>query len=690
MKLKKITRWISILTITLQSPLLFAAENHPFPQNIDYFGVNPNNQTTAQQNNEVQDFYDYWKSKYLRQATTGGYYVHGADTDGLGKGTSESHGYGMLLTALMAGYDTNAKQEFDGLFNFFNTHRSSINSELMGWFINATESGTGAYSSATDGDLDIAYALLLADKQWGSAGIINYKKEAVDMINNGLRISDYHGTSKRLMLGDWDINTLTTRSSDWMPGHLRAFEHATGDQEWLSAIDQIYTMVEQLNSQNNNTGLMPDFVTGVVATPDLANANGTGELHSGDYFYNAARTPLRLAMDYIHNGNLSAKTASDKLTSWTKLQVGSQFNFNNYFSGYTVQGVMLPGANYSSSVFVAPVVIAASLDSANQAFVNAGWNYMKSNKESYFEDSVNLLSMLAITGNWWAPNQTDGSTGGAPVAIGKSVTVVRNTESTVVLDGLDDGTIVAYSIETTVSHGVVVLQGNQASYTPELDYVGADNFTYTVTDDEGLVSEPAIVEIAIVDDGNTGTAPVAVDKSATTAKNIETVIVLDGVDDGTIVAYSIETTASHGVVILQGNQASYTPDLDYVGADSFTYTVTDDEGLVSLPATVEISIIDETEPELSCEVSESSWSSGFVANITVTNNTNHTINGWQVNVLLGNGEQFSSGWSANFDVSTTPITASSLEWNKVLQPGASTSFGVQGSHNGNHTPVTCQ
>ena len=51
MKLKKITRWISILTITLQSPLLFAAENHPFPQNIDYFGVNPNNQTTAQQNN---------------------------------------------------------------------------------------------------------------------------------------------------------------------------------------------------------------------------------------------------------------------------------------------------------------------------------------------------------------------------------------------------------------------------------------------------------------------------------------------------------------------------------------------------------------------------------------------------------------------------------------------------------------
>ena len=34
---------------------------------------------------------------------------------------------------------------------------------------------TGGYcDSATDGDMDIAYALLLADKQWGSSGDIVY------------------------------------------------------------------------------------------------------------------------------------------------------------------------------------------------------------------------------------------------------------------------------------------------------------------------------------------------------------------------------------------------------------------------------------------------------------------------------------------------------------------------------------
>lgn len=42
---------------------------------------------------------------------------------------------------------------------------------------------------------------------------------------------------------------------------------------------------------------MPDFVTRVVATPDLINENGTGKLHSGDY-----RTPLRLAILKLADG----------------------------------------------------------------------------------------------------------------------------------------------------------------------------------------------------------------------------------------------------------------------------------------------------------------------------------------------------------------------------------------------------
>ena len=467
------------LSSTLLSTSL-AAENYPFPQNIDYYGINPTNATQNSQNNAVKSFYDYWKGKYFRTAATGGYYVHGADTDGDGKGTSESHGYGMVITALMAGYDQNAKQEFDGLYQFFDAHRSSINDRLMGWKIDSTES-SGGYSSATDGDMDIAYGLLLADKQWGSDGTIDYKGEAIDMITNGLKVSDYHSCSKRLVFGDWASQKNTTRSSDWMPGHLRAYLDATNDQTWSAAISKIYSMIDVLNTKNNNTGLMPDFVTGSSAAPDHNNANGTGESNSGDYFYNAARNPLRIAMDYIHNNNSNAKQASTKVANWAKQQVGSSNNFSNYYSGYTVKGVMLNGANYNSSVFIAPVVVAASVDSNNQAFVNAGWNYIKNAKESYFEDTVNLLSMLAITGNWWAPNQVSGGGGQqnqAPIATGTSATTTKNHAVSVVLSGVDDGSITDYNISQQPSHGSVSLQGNSANYQPNNGYVGDDSFKF--------------------------------------------------------------------------------------------------------------------------------------------------------------------------------------------------------------------
>ena len=75
-------------------------------------------------NASVANTYDAWKADYLKSAISGGYYIHGADTDDQGKGTSESHGYGMIITALMAGYDRNAKTYYDGLWQFQQSQKS--------------------------------------------------------------------------------------------------------------------------------------------------------------------------------------------------------------------------------------------------------------------------------------------------------------------------------------------------------------------------------------------------------------------------------------------------------------------------------------------------------------------------------------------------------------------------------------
>ena len=73
---------------------------------------------------------------------------------------------------------------------------------------------------------------------------------------------------------------------------------------------------------------------------------------------------------------------------------------------------------------------------------------------------------------------------------------------------------------------------------------------------------------------------------------------------------------------------------------------------------------------------DNEWNSGFVASITIKNDTNATINGWNVNWQYASN-RMSGGWNANFSGSN-PYGASNLSWNSSIAPGQSVSFGVQG------------
>jgi endo-1,4-beta-D-glucanase Y len=78
----------------------------------------------------------------------------------------------------MAGHDAKAQELFDGLYQVFRSQPSNLNRQLMAWAIGSDCKAIQPATSATDGDLDIAFALLLANRQWGSAGTIDYAGEA--------------------------------------------------------------------------------------------------------------------------------------------------------------------------------------------------------------------------------------------------------------------------------------------------------------------------------------------------------------------------------------------------------------------------------------------------------------------------------------------------------------------------------
>lgn len=398
---------MSKLVISFAATLLLSSigytQNRPFPQEQTWENcIKPTNHSQEDLNNDIKSFYDHWKSNYLTEANTVGYYIQGDNTGGSAadKGTSEGHGYGMVITALMAGYDDQAKTYFDGLFNFFDSHRSSINSELMGWLVDAEESESGAYSSAADGDMDIAYALLLAHDQWGSEGDINYLQEAKEMITLGLKKSDFGASSKRVLLGDWDKDQFSTRSSDWMTAHMHAYFEATEDEFWNEATEEVYSLVDDITENYaSNTGLMPDFI--INELPEPAGEDFLEGPHDGKYYFNAARFPWRIAMDFGHYGTQESKDHMNKILSWLKPE--TDFDPYNVYSGYNLDGSEIPGSGYDNATFVSPMVVAATVDAEHQEYLNLGWTFIRGLKSSYFADNINLLCMLYISGNWWAP-----------------------------------------------------------------------------------------------------------------------------------------------------------------------------------------------------------------------------------------------------------------------------------------------
>ena len=184
----------------------------------------------------------------------------------------------------------------------------------------------------------------------------------------------------------------------------------------------------------------------------------------------------------------------------------------------------------------------------------------------------------------------------APTAMAGTLTLAEDSSATIALNAMDiDSTTLTYQIITVPTNGTVTIavNGNIATYTPNVDYAGSDSFSFSVTDGDGLSSQPAIVSI-IINSVNDVPVVMAID-DVTLAEDSNIYIILMASDDDTDandLTYQI-IQPNNGGVTLTGNVAIYTPNDDYNGFDSFTFTVTDDVNppATSKPVTVNIEIL---------------------------------------------------------------------------------------------------
>jgi len=387
----------------------------PFPQHVAYASgtLRPSGFSQAEQDAHVRRFYERWKAEYLVAAGTTGdgvprYRV--AFGRGSSATVSEGQGYGMVIVALMAGHDPHAQALFDGLWAFARAHPSGIDQRLMTWKVDGGVAVAGN-ASAFDGDADMAYGLLLADAQWGSSGSVNYRQDARVLLA-GILAATIGASSHLPMLGDWvspngvPYDQFTPRSSDMMPAHFHAFGRITGDPTWDSVARQSRAAILSIQAAYSPlTGLVPDFLVGCDAPAACAPAPA-GFLegpHDGHYHYNAGRVPLRIGTDALLNGDADSTMIVRRIVDW--LSAATQGAAMNIKAGYQLDGTA--NGAYFTTFFVAPMGVAAMASPTHQAFLDDIYRHIHDRHEGYYEDSVTLLSLLVMTGNYWDPTQPE-------------------------------------------------------------------------------------------------------------------------------------------------------------------------------------------------------------------------------------------------------------------------------------------
>jgi cysteine-rich repeat protein len=178
-----------------------------------------------------------------------------------------------------------------------------------------------------------------------------------------------------------------------------------------------------------------------------------------------------------------------------------------------------------------------------------------------------------------------------PIAVADAVTLDEDTSATLDVAANDsdiDGDALTVTAVTQPAHGTAaVIDDHHVRYTPAPDYSGADGFGYTIDDGHG---GQATAQIAVTVDP-VNDPPVAAAGALGTFDDTPATATLAASDaDGDALTFAIATLPAHGTLgMLAGYRVTYTPAAGYVGADAFTFTVSDGH-VSSAPATIQITV----------------------------------------------------------------------------------------------------
>jgi hypothetical protein len=194
-----------------------------------------------------------------------------------------------------------------------------------------------------------------------------------------------------------------------------------------------------------------------------------------------------------------------------------------------------------------------------------------------------------------APSTTGGLTT-VPVTVsaigGKSTTITVLTGDTDTTGTILPGTV---AIVSAPNHGGTATANSDGTitYKASSSFTGVETFSYTVQDSAGYTSAATLVTVNVA---NPNIAPIVTSVSPTTTANGS--VTVNVASDATtnvgldLSSIAIGNSPANGTASVDGTTGLiiYTPNANFVGPDSFTYTVADKNGHTSNTATVSVNV----------------------------------------------------------------------------------------------------
>lgn len=405
------TLLIGVLLCIVTAGNLFGQEpKYPFPQNVKYpYGV----RSSIISNDMVKRWYTNWKTKYLQTCNSN---IRPA-TNPISESLVEAQGFAMVAVAYMGD-----KETFDKLYAYYKSKCTTAGCGLMGW--KQTCDNISDQGSATDGDIDVACALVVANWQWPGGGYDEKAKSLITTLKKIIttcsgKLTVYPGCSNGTPWGGCS----ETDISYYTPAFFRYFAKITGDSSWSKLADD--TQLIRDAAANATTGLVPDWQS-------VDGRAGSGS-RVGYFGYDAVRAPYKQTLDYLWYGTEKAGTWAKKLSTWA-----NGIGVKSLKDGYQLNGTT-QGSNHNMAVVGSFAVAAmANTQQIADAFAKEVVNI---SDDFWYSSYLGNLYLLALTGNMWNPEILETSNkkplrnasaeSGLPAAV-----MVKTTDNAIIISGV--------------------------------------------------------------------------------------------------------------------------------------------------------------------------------------------------------------------------------------------------------------